>query len=57
MGIEEKWIKIMLCVCDKCGYDWFARIKTTPKQCPRCKTPNWLESKKKPAKFKIEVNQ
>lgn len=44
--IKTKTIKVKICVCDKCGYEWQPRHKIKDvKLCPKCKTVNWNKGK------------
>jgi hypothetical protein len=31
--------------CKRCGNKWEPRIKKSPKQCPKCKSPNWNQKR------------
>ena len=31
----------LVCDCRRCGYAWVKRVDTTPRNCPRCKSPYW----------------
>ena len=35
----------MKCKCEKCGYEWLARVEN-PKSCPECKRRDWRKEKK-----------
>lgn len=32
--------------CKKCGYKWWSRIITIPKECPNCKSRKWNNNDK-----------
>jgi len=32
--------------CIKCGNNWLPRVEHLPKNCPRCKSPTWMEEKR-----------
>jgi hypothetical protein len=31
----------MICECLRCGHEWVRRAEGRPKNCPKCKQPNW----------------
>jgi primosomal protein N' len=39
--------------CKRCGNKWEPRIKKSPKQCPKCKSPYW--NQKRLSREQIEV--
>jgi len=43
--MKEETIKKVF--CHRCKYEWFPRIMTQPKTCPRCKSPYWDTPRRK----------
>lgn len=34
--------------CRRCGHKWILRLMRIPRICPKCKSANWDQPKKKP---------
>jgi len=47
MGQKEVDKKVLMYICERCGYEWESRlVNIKPITCPRCKSPYWNKKRK-----------
>lgn len=49
---------IIVCVCQRCGYEWVPRSDTRPTKCPKCFEVEWdtPQPEEKVSKRPVNVN-